>query len=83
MGPPTAPKRTASAALAEATVASGRGTPVASIAQPPMSCLSYSISKPNFLAAASNTSTAASTISTPMPSPGSRVIFMMDYSPLT
>ena len=77
LGPPTAPRSTASAVFADAIVASGSGTPVASIAAPPISCLSYSIVIPNFLAAASSTSTAASTISTPMPSPGSKVIFIL------
>ena len=58
LGPPTAPRSTLSDALHFATVSSGSGTPVASIAQPPRSASSYVTPKPNFSAAQSRTFTA-------------------------
>ena len=64
----------ASDALQEAMVSSGRGEPVASMAAPPTSWLSFSKAMENFLAAASSTSIEASMTSGPMPSPASMLI---------
>src|SRR3954468_3881509 len=68
-GPPTAPRRTASASRQAAMVSSGRGLPVASIAAPPTRCSVNS--KPSI---ARRTSTAEATTSGPIPSPGSRAM---------
>src|SRR4051794_14122500 len=68
-GPPTAPRRTASAARQADKVSSGRGLPVASIAAPPTRCSVNS--KPSI---ARRTSTAEATTSGPIPSPGRRAI---------
>ena len=70
LGPPTAPKRIASQALALVMVASGRGPPVASMAAPPSKAESMVKSKPNFSLLASRTLTASAIISGPIPSPG-------------
>ena len=72
LGPPTAPRYTASAFRQASTVAAGRGSPVASMAAPPMRAGTKSNSWPNFLATASRTATPWATISGPMPSPGNR-----------
>ena len=72
LGPPTAPRYTASAFWQASTVAAGRGSPVASMAAPPMRAGTKSNSWPNFLATASRTATPWATISGPMPSPGNR-----------
>uniref|UniRef100_A0A7V1ZIF4 Serine/threonine protein kinase n=1 Tax=Thermoanaerobaculum aquaticum TaxID=1312852 RepID=A0A7V1ZIF4_9BACT len=73
-GPPTAPKRTASASRQSRKVASGSGSPVRSMAAPPTSpSLSLSF-KPAFSATLSRTRTAAAVTSGPMPSPGSTAI---------
>ena len=74
LGPPTAPRYTASAFWQASTVAAGRGSPVASMAAPPMRAGTKSNSWPNFLATASRTATPWATISGPMPSPGNRQI---------
>src|SRR3954471_8689592 len=68
-GPPTAPRRTASAARQPAKVSSGSGDPVASIAAPPIE-YSENVKSPS----AWSTSTAEATTSRPIPSPGRRAI---------
>src|SRR3954454_22229785 len=68
-GPPTAPRRTASAARQPAKVSSGSGDPVASIAAPPIE-YSENVKSPSAL----STSTAEATTSRPIPSPGRRAI---------
>ncbi|HEX7942556.1 MAG TPA: 3-isopropylmalate dehydratase small subunit [Gemmatimonadaceae bacterium] len=74
-GPPTAPSSTASARLQIAVVSSGSAVPVASIAAPPINASE----KVNFTiassAAASSTRRACSTISGPIPSPGSSAMW--------
>mmetsp|Transcript_1316 Transcript_1316/g.3105 ORF Transcript_1316/g.3105 Transcript_1316/m.3105 type:complete len:206 (-) Transcript_1316:94-711(-) len=75
--PPMAESSTASEALHIVMVSSGRGTPVASMAAPPMSASWNSRLCPSALTAALRTFTATSVISGPMPSPGSRVIFLV------
>ena len=69
LGPPTEPKRTASAFLQASMVASGRGEPVVSMAMPPMRTFSVVNSWLNFFAVASSTRSASPTISGPIPSP--------------
>src|SRR4051812_37836925 len=68
-GPPTAPRRTASASRQPAKVSSGSGDPVASIAAPPIE-YSENVKSPS----AWSTSTAEATTSRPIPSPGRRAI---------
>ena len=68
--PPTAPKRTASDAFAVASASSVRGTPYASIEQPPISTSLYVNLCPYFSATLSRTFLASRTISGPIPSPG-------------
>src|SRR4051794_28273646 len=68
-GPPTAPRRTASASRQPAKVSSGSGDPVASIAAPPIE-YSENVKSPSAL----STSTAEATTSRPIPSPGRRAI---------
>src|SRR6185369_11962114 len=73
-GPPTAPKRTASACLARSSVFPGRGCLCASYAAPPTSASSVSMVRPS-LRKTSSTAFACSRISGPMPSPARRAIF--------
>src|SRR3954470_11980481 len=71
-GPPTAPRRMASAARQPARVSSGSGEPVASIAAPP---IRYSENvKPS---SALSTSTVEATTSGPIPSPGRRAMWAL------
>src|SRR5664279_1349001 len=74
-GPPTAPRSTASLARQSATVSSGSGFPVASMAAPPISADVVSNECPHRSATASSTRTPCATTSGPMPSPGSSAIF--------
>src|SRR6185295_871123 len=69
---PTAPKSTASAAFASASVASGSGWPCASYAVPPTGARSVSKRR----SSAPRTRSASRTISVPMPSPGRIAIFI-------
>ena len=70
LGPPTAPSKIASQALALDKVSSGNGLPVASMALPPNKAESMFKSRPNLSLQASSTLTASLMISGPMPSPG-------------
>ena len=69
-GPPTAPRRSASAVSATCRSSSRIATPCASIAQPPAAISSHSMVKPKRLPAASSTRRAEATTSGPTPSPG-------------
>src|SRR4051794_29862559 len=71
-GPPTAPRRMASASRQPARVSSGRGAPVASIAAPPIR-YSENVTPPSAL----RTSTAEATTSGPIPSPGRRAMWAL------
>ena len=75
LGPPTAPRRTASASLHAASVASGRQSPHWSYAAPPTGCSAISKRCPNRRATALSVLTASVTIPGPMPSPGRIAIF--------
>ena len=68
-GPPTAPSSTLSLALHRFTVASGRHSPVSSIAIPPARALLNSNSCPKISPVFSSTSHAALHTSGPIPSP--------------
>ncbi len=68
-GPPTEPKRMASAFSQACTVSGGSGWPVASIAAPPTRCSLREMENPNFASAASRIRTASVMTSGPMPSP--------------
>ena len=70
LGPPTAPNKIASAALAAVKVASGRGPPVASMALPPTNARLMLRPKSNLWSTACSTFSASATISGPIPSPG-------------
>src|SRR4051794_376643 len=72
LGPPTAPRRTASASRQAASVSSGSAVPVASIAAPPIGC-----SENSKLSKARRTSTAEATTSGPIPSPGSSAMWAL------
>ena len=69
LGPPTAPSKIASAVLAAANVCSGKGTPVASMAQPPSSSFDHVKSKLNRWLTFAKTLVASAIISGPIPSP--------------
>ena len=75
--PPMAASSTESLALHVASVSSGNGLPVASIAAPPMSAVVNWNVCPSFLPASSSTLSATSVISGPMPSPGSTAILWL------
>src|SRR5882672_3483523 len=75
LGPPTAPKRTASAFFASASVASGIGSPPLSKAAPPTGACSSSSLRPS-RPKAPRTLTASAMTSGPTPSPGRTAIFM-------
>src|SRR5271170_5086088 len=79
LGPPTAPRRTASAALAQARESSGRGFPVASMAQPPMSLCWKSISRAVAFSTTLRILIASAVTSGPTPSPANTqmVFFVM------
>src|SRR5271170_282109 len=78
LGPPTAPRSTASAALAHARESSGRGFPVASIAQPPMSLCWKSISRPVAFSTTLRTLIASAVTSGPTPSPANtQIVFFV------
>ena len=70
-GPPTAPNKIASDCFPSASVSSGSGTPVSSIALPPINACSVEISSLCFSTRALSTFSASVTISGPIPSPGS------------
>ncbi len=76
LGPPTAPKSTASTSRANAKVESAKGTPCLSIAAPPSSPSTSSKPRLNFSLANSKALTASDIISGPMPSPGNTRIFL-------
>jgi len=67
--PPIEPMSTASLAFAAAIASSVRGSPHASIEQPPIRISVYLNSCPNFAPTASSTLTASVTTSGPIPSP--------------
>src|SRR3954447_22352166 len=71
-GPPTAPRRMASASRHPARVSSGRGEPVASMAAPPIRD-SENVNPSSAL----RTSTAEATTSGPIPSPGRRAMWAL------
>src|SRR3954468_14219684 len=71
-GPPTAPRRMASASRHPARVSSGRGEPVASMAAPPIR-YSENVNPSSAL----RTSTAEATTSGPIPSPGRRAMWAL------
>src|SRR5579862_1838430 len=75
-GPPTAPRRTASAALAQARVSSGRGLPVASIAHPPINLCWNSIDKSVCFSTNFRILIASAVTSGPTPSPSSTQTFL-------
>ncbi|MNE39550.1 hypothetical protein D3C80_1335100 [compost metagenome] len=73
-GSPIAPNNTASAAIQISCVASGYGSPTASIAAAPVIPEVHTISWLNFFATAFDTLTAWSITSGPIPSPANRAI---------
>src|SRR6266581_6879720 len=77
LGPPTAPKRIASAFRQSASVAGGSGAPVASMAPPPTSPSSKSKVVPEPFPTARSTRTASGVTSPPIPSPGSTAILWL------
>lgn len=74
LGPPTAASSTASEARAASSVAVGKGSPVASMAAPPMSASVYSKAVSYFAPTAFSTFTPSAMISGPMPSPANKQI---------
>src|ERR1700694_1388699 len=69
LGPPTAPKRMASLSSQSRSVEGGSGSPVASMAAPPMRACSNSKDTPVALPTTSSTRRASGVTSCPMPSP--------------
>src|SRR5712691_4311916 len=69
LGPPTAPRSTASLSFARRRAESVNATPCASIEQPPASARSQAKLRPNRLSVIFRTSDASPTTSGPMPSP--------------
>src|SRR5579862_4648528 len=75
VGPPTAPRRMASACCARRNVASGSGCPATSYPAPPIGAVSVSMARPSPRSRCSTLSASAAT-SGPMPSPGRIAIFI-------
>ena len=80
-GPPTAPRSTASASRQSAIVSLGSGSPVASIAAPPINASQKVNEWLKRSATASSTVRAAATTSGPTPSPGSVTIVAPEAPP--